>query len=438
MSRTTSPLFGLNAPESDDPRIAGLISRRADLLGPAYRLFYDEPVHLVRGEGVWLYDGDGEAYLDAYNNVPSVGHCHPKVVEALERQAGTLNTHTRYLNENILDYAEALLATFPDEIERLMLTCTGSEANDLALRIANSQTGGRGIVVTELAYHGVTMAVAEMSPSLGLPLQPHVRTVAPPDTYRRGSDGLGQAFAADVAAAFADLAASGVKPGAFVFDSIFTSDGVYADPAGFMSPAVESARRAGAVIIADEVQSGFGRTGDSFWGFQRHGLMPDIVTMGKPMGGGHPVAGIAARAEVLDGFGNATRYFNTYGGNPVSCAVGLTVLEVIQNEGLQENALEVGNFIRRELRGLADRHPIIGDVRGAGLAVGVELVRNRTTKAHATEEAARIVNGLRQRKVLISRSGPGGNILKIRPPLPFSRDNASLLLERLDDALPDR
>lgn len=435
MSNTTSPVFGLNAPESEDPRIAGLISRRADLLGPAYRLFYDEPVHLVRGEGVWLYDADGEAYLDAYNNVPSVGHCHPKVVEALTRQAGTLNTHTRYLHENILEYAEELLATFPDEIERLMLTCTGSEANDLALRIANTQTGGKGIVVTDLAYHGVTMAVAEMSPCFGLALPTHVRTVAPPDAYRRGSDGLGQAFAADVAAAFADLEANAVKPAAFVFDSIFTSDGVFADPAGFMGPAIEAARKAGALIIADEVQPGFGRTGEAFWGFQRHDYVPDMVTMGKPMGGGHPIAGLAARAEVLDGFGKATRYFNTYGGNPVSCAVGLTILAIIRDEGLQENALEVGTFIRQELRDLSNKHSLIGDVRGAGLMVGVELVRDRTTKTYAPDEAGQLVGGLRDRKVLISRSGPGGNILKIRPPMPFSMDNASLLLERIDDAM---
>jgi 4-aminobutyrate aminotransferase-like enzyme len=437
MSNSITSVFGSNAPESEDPRKAELIARRADLLGPAYRLFYDEPVHLVRGEGVWLYDADGEAYLDAYNNVPSVGHCHPKVVEALTRQAGTLNTHTRYLHENILEYGAALLATLPVEIERLMLTCTGSEANDLALRIANAQTGGMGIVVTDLAYHGVTMAVAEMSPSFGLTLPPHVRTVAPPDAYRRGSDDLGQAFASDVAAAFSDLEANGIKPAAFVFDSIFTSDGVFADPAGFMGPAVDAARTAGALVIADEVQPGFCRTGDAFWGFQRHGYLPDIVTMGKPMGGGHPVAGLAARAEVLDDFGNATRYFNTYGGNPVSCAVGMTVLEVIREEGLQENAAEVGNFLRQELRDFANRHHLIGDVRGAGLMIGVELVRDRTTKTYASDEAGRLVNGLRRRKVLISRSGPGGNILKIRPPLPFSRDNAALLLERMDEALKE-
>jgi 4-aminobutyrate aminotransferase-like enzyme len=261
MTDLATSLHGAATPRTEDVAEAALIARRTRLLGPSYRLFYDEPFHPVRGEGVWLYDRQGEAYLDVYNNVPSVGHCHPRVVAALAGQAAQLNTHTRYLHETVLDYAEALLATLPGEIGRMVFTCTGSEANDLALRIAGHRTGGRGLVVTSLAYHGGTMVVAEMSPSLGLGVADHVRTIAPPDAYRRGAAGLAEAFAADVAAAFADLEAHGIKPAALVFDGIFSSDGVFADPPGMLAPAVAAARKVGALVIADEVQPGFARTG---------------------------------------------------------------------------------------------------------------------------------------------------------------------------------
>ncbi|SDP42502.1 aspartate aminotransferase family protein [Desulforhopalus singaporensis] len=435
MSNAAISFHGAHTPTSEDPRRAKMIARRVKLLGPSYRLFYDEPFHPVRGEGVWLYDASGDAYLDVYNNVPSVGHCHPKIVEALSKQAATLNTHTRYLHETVLDYAEELLGTLPDEIERLTLTCTGSEANDLALRIANFETGGQGIVVTNLAYHGGTSAVADMSPSLGSGVGDHVRTVVAPDGYRRGTEGLGEAFAADVTNAFADLEANGYKPSVFIIDTIFSSDGVLSGPKGFLKPAVEAAKKAGALVVADEVQPGFGRTGDAFWGFQRHGFVPDIVTMGKPMGAGHPMAGLAARAEVLDGFGKKYRYFNTFGGNPVSCAVGMAVLNVIRDEHLMENALLVGKFLRQGLRDLASHHPLIGDVRGAGLFSGVELVRDRQTKTYATEETEQVVNDLMRKKILISRAGIGGNILKIRPPMPFSKENASFFIQTLDEVL---
>lgn len=437
MSNASTSFHGANTPTSQDALLTGLIERRSKVLGQSYRLFYNEPFQPIRGEGVWLYDAKGEAYLDVYNNVPSVGHCHPRVVEALSKQAAMLNTHTRYMHETVLEYAEALMETFPEEIERLILTCTGSEANDLALRIANYETGGKGIVVTNLAYHGGTMAVAEMSPSLGTKVAEHVRTIAAPDAYRRGTKGLREAFAFDVTQAFADLATKGYKPSVFIIDSIFSSDGVHAGPLGFLKPAIEAARQAGAIIIADEVQPGFGRTGDAFWGFQRHGFVPDIVTIGKPMGDGHPMAGLVARASILDGFGEKFRYFNTFGGNPVSCAVGMAVLNVIREEGLQENAMAVGKFIRQELRNLANKHQIIGDVRGAGLFIGVELVLDQTTKTYATTVAEQLVNGLFGKKILISRAGPGGNILKIRPPLPFSKENAAFFIEKVDEVLDD-
>ena len=429
--------FDANAASGINAQGRALIERRERVLGPAYRLFYANPVHLVRGEGVWLYDADGKAYLDVYNNVASVGHCHPHVVAALSRQAATLNTHTRYLTDGVLDYAERLLATLPDEMAHVMFTCTGSEANDLAYRAARAYTGGTGIIVTQLAYHGVTIAISEMSPSLGdgITIPPHVRTVPAPDAYRADGADVGAGFAAHVRLAIADMEAHGVKPAALLVDTIFSSDGVFADPAGFLAPAVAAIREAGGLFIADEVQPGFGRTGAGMWGFSRHGVVPDMVTMGKPMGNGHPIAAMVARPEILERFGKRTRYFNTFGGNPVSCAVGMAVLDVIAREGLIANARDVGAHLQDGLRVLAQRHAVIGDVRGAGLFVGVELVTDRATKAPATEQTARLVNGLRERRVLISAAGPHANVLKIRPPLVFSRGNADHFLSALDAEL---
>ncbi len=436
MSRQPVDLYANSGSIAINEVDAALMRRRQNLLGPFYRLLYDEPFHPVRAEGVWLFDANGDRYLDAYNNVPCVGHCHPKVLAAMTKQAAILNTHTRYLDETILNYADALRKTLPKEIDRLTLICTGSEANDLALRIANFRVDGKaGVVVTEQAYHGGTVAVAEITPSLGVGVGEHVRTVAAPDAYRRGNKGLGEVFAADVAAAFADLEACGYKPGAFVFDSIFASDGVLPDPAGFLQAACNVSTDAGALVVADEVQAGFARTGDAFWGFERHGIVPDIVTMGKPMGNGHPIAGLAARSEVLDAFADRTCHFNTFGGNPVSCAAGLAVLEAINDEDLLQNSHDVGAYLRQGLQDLATTHPVIGDVRGAGLFVGCELVSDRESKDYGTDEARRLVNELRQRRVLVAPSGIGGNVLKIRPPLPFGREHADLFIETMDIAL---
>ena len=414
-----------------------MIERRAALLGPAYRLFYREPVHLVRGEGVWLYDPDGEAYLDAYNNVASIGHSQPDVVAAVTRQWATLNTHTRYLHETILAYAERLLATFPAALEHVMFTCTGSEANDLAYRIAKSATGNTGMIVTALAYHGVTDAVAAFSPSLGAHVVgPHVRTIPAPDAYRRaGVADIGKAMAGDVRAAVSDLASSGVRPAALIVDTIFSSDGVFADPPGFLAGAVEAIREAGGLFIADEVQAGFGRTGRALWGYERHGVEPDIVTMGKPMGNGQPIGGVVTRPDLIESFGRTTRYFNTFGGNPVSCAAGLAVLEVIERDGLVAHAEEVGTHLRNGLLELARRHASIGDVRGSGLFIGVEMVRDRESREADAEAALRLVNDLRRKRILISASGPRANVLKIRPPLVFGKDHADLFLGALDEGL---
>lgn len=414
-----------------------LIARREKVLGPAYRLFYEKPLHLVRGEGVFLYDAAGEKYLDAYNNVASLGHCHPRVVEAINAQTAVLNTHTRYLHEGIVDYAEALTATFPETLSQAMFTCTGSEANDLAVRIARFVTGGTGIIATDLAYHGLTSAVAEFSPSLGeaVTLGPHVRTVPAPDSYRHAPDVMMEKFGRDVQAAIDDLKRHGIKPAMLITDTIFSSDGIFAGPKGFLKPAVDAIHAAGGLFVADEVQPGFGRTGEAMWGFERHGVHPDMVTIGKPMGNGYPMAGIVLRPEVVAEFGPRARYFNTFGGNPVAAAAGKAVLDTIREEGLQENALEVGRYLREGLESLTDRYHAIGDVRGSGLFVGVEIVADPAAKSPDATLTTRIVNGLRERHILISASGPRANVLKIRPPLVFSRENADMLVDSLADVL---
>jgi 4-aminobutyrate aminotransferase-like enzyme len=421
------------APES--PEIATLLARRAKVLGPSYRLFYERPVHVVRADGVRLYDEAGNSYLDVYNNVPSVGHCHPRVVQAVARQAATLNTHTRYLYDVVLTYAERLIATFPKSLGNVMFTCTGSESSDLALRIARSHTRGTGIIVTANAYHGLTAAVAEASPSLGegVPLGSHVRVVVAPDAYRMGADQVGQRFTAGVEAAIADMHRHGIKPAALLFDSIFSSDGILSDPPGFIAGAVAAVRAAGGLYIADEVQPGFGRTGEGMWGFGRHGVVPDLVVLGKPMGNGLPIGGVVAQPQLLTEFASSARYFNTFGGNPVCCAAGLAVLDVLEGEHLIENALRVGTYMQNGLKQLQRGYASIGEVRGAGLFIGVDLVRDPATREPNPELGLALVNALRHKNVLISASGPVGHVLKIRPPLPFSRSDADEFLSKLDE-----
>lgn len=416
-----------------------MLERRRKLMGSAYRLFYDEPVHLVRGQGVWLYDSDGKKYLDMYNNVPHVGHCHPRVVEAICKQAATLNSHTRYLHDNVLDYAERLTGKFPDELDTAMFCCTGSEANELALRVARAATGGNGIIVTRFAYHGNTRAIFEISTS-DIPqdeIPDHVAMVPFPDTYRglyRGDD-AGEKYAAHVHEAIDLLQSRGIKPAAFVIDTIISSSGVVSPPPGYLRKVAEITRDAGALFVADEVQPGFGRTGKHFWGFEADDFTPDIVTMGKPMGNGHPIAGVVTRRDVVENFSDKGRYFNTFGGNPVSCAAALAVLDVIENESLQQNALDVGNHIIDGLLQLAETHDCVGDVRGSGLFLALELVTDRANRTPARELTHKIVNDLCQRGVLTGSIGPDENILKLRSPLVLSREDADFLLTRLDDSL---
>ncbi|MCA0047076.1 aminotransferase class III-fold pyridoxal phosphate-dependent enzyme [Mesorhizobium sp. B283B1A] len=417
-----------------------LVGRRGRLLGAKSQLFYDEPVHLVRGEGVWLYDADGRKYLDAYNNVAHVGHCHPHVVEALCRQASVLNTHTRYLHTAILDYVERLTATFDASLSTAILTCTGSEANDIALRMAQAASGQMGIIATDATYHGNTTAVSQLStrmPPVGGRAR-HVRLVPAPDSYRHPDTMAdGKAFGAAVREAIASLAKDGIGLSGMILCPLLANEGFPTLPSGFFDDAVAAVRDAGGLVIADEVQPGFGRTGSHFWGHQRAGFTPDIVTMGKPMGNGHPVAAVVTTGDLLATFRNAFRYFNTFGGNPVSCAVASAVLDVIEQESLVGNARDVGAHALGLLRPLADRHECIGEVRGAGLFFGAELVHDRETREPAPDIAGRVINAIRHRGVLMGKTGIHGNVLKIRPPMPFSRDNADLLIATLDEVLEE-
>jgi len=403
-----------------------LLERRA-VLGPAYRLFYDAPLNLVRGSGVEVFDAEGRRYLDAYNNVPVLGHAHPAVVEALTRQAGQITTHTRYLHDTILTYAERLVATFPAPLDRAMFTCTGSEANDLALRVAFLATGGNGVIVTDNAYHGVTALLAGMSPSLGIGTAPEVRTVPPPDAYR-GTGDAAQAFGQAVADAAADLKRAGIQPAALLVDTSLASDGVhFAD----LSPGSAAIRAAGGLFIADEVQGGFGRSG-KLWTFSHTpDLIPDMVTLGKPMGNGHPIGGLVTRADLLEPFGKRSRYFNTFGGNTVSAAVGLAVLDTIQKNDLPGHAGRMEPLMRETLQALK-RFPNVGDVRGRGLYWGVELVEDRETKAPATDLAKTVVDLCARGGLLIGTCGAASNTLKIRPPLAFQPEHVEELAEKLD------
>ena len=410
-------------------------------MGPAYRLFYEEPLHLVRGEGAWLYGADGRRYLDCYNNVAAVGHCHPRVVSALEGQASRINTHTRYLHENVVRYAERLGATLPEPLSVCMFTCTGSEANDLAYRIAKTVTGNAGVVVLDNAYHGTTDAVFGFSPEeYPAEDQPrHVACVEAPDGYRGrhryGEPGLGAAYGAQVGVAAERLGGRGLAPAMFISDNIFSSNGVLTPPPDYLREAYRSVRAAGGLAVADEVQSGLCRLGDNTWAFEDSGVVPDIVTMGKPLGDGHPLAALVTTPEIAAAFAERYGYFNTFGGNPVSAAVGLAVLDVIEEENILQNVRETGRHLKNGLLELEQRFDRVGDVRGKGLFYGVELVRDRETREPAAGCAARVREYLREHGVLLSVTGPQDNVIKIRPPMVFTRDHADQLLEILEDAL---
>jgi 4-aminobutyrate aminotransferase-like enzyme/Ser/Thr protein kinase RdoA (MazF antagonist) len=431
----------VSAPGSLD----AMIERRRAVLGSAISpLSYDRPLHLVEGRGAWVFDSDGGAYVDAYNNVPVVGHCHPRVVDAIARQAAALNTNTRYLHDSVLELAERLIATMPEGLDTVMFVNSGSEANDLAWRLATTVTGERGCVVTDFAYHGVTAAVADLSPEeWGETDRPdHIATIPPPDGYRgrfrREEPDWATRYAGCVGDAIETLAGRGFGPAVLMIDGGFTSDGVFEPPPDYMQEAVRAWQDAGGVFVADEVQVGFGRSGTYLWGFQAYGVTPDIVTLGKPMGNGHPVAAVVTRSDIVDRFARTTEWFSTFGGNPVACEAGLAVLDVIEAEDLIARAGERSAELVSALGEVAGRHDLIGDVRSVGLLLGVELVLGRTTREPATEEATRAVNAMRDRGVLVGTTGREGNVLKIRPPLVIEASDAARIVETLDAVLSDR
>ena len=420
--------------------ISRLLSDRARLMGPNVSTFYDDPVHIVRGEGVWLWDADGRKYLDCYNNVPHVGHCNPRVVEAICQQAATLNTHTRYLHEGILDYIECLTATMHASLNTAILTCTGSEANDIALRMAEAVTGKRGIIATDATYHGNTALVSQLSrsnvPSVGFGLDQYFRFVDAPDSYRH-PDPDGTGFAKQVADQITALQDDGTGFAALVICPYFLNEGFPDHPNGWLKPVADVVRKAGGLLICDEVQSGFGRVGTHFWAHEKMGVVPDVVVMGKPMANGHPVGGVVANADIVATFRKGFRYFNTFGGNPVSCAAATAVLAELKEKDLMTNAETVGSYAHDRMTALATKHEVIGDVRGSGLIFGAEMVTDRTTKEPASAFTDRVINKMRNRGVLLSKLGRHKNTLKIRPPMPFSKKNTNQLFDMLDEVLSD-
>ena len=420
--------------------IAEMLEDRARLLGPNVSTFYDEPVHFVRGDGVWLFDPDGRRYLDCYNNVPHVGHCNPRVVEAIRSQAGALNTHTRYLHDGILNYVDRLTATTAPSLNTAVLTCTGSEANDIALRMAEGVTGRRGVIATDATYHGNTSLVSQLSqsnaPTVGFGLEQFFRFVEAPDSYRN-PDPDGQLFAASVARQIEVLNADGTGFAALLVCPYFLNEGFPDHPDGWLKPTADIVRAAGGLLICDEVQSGFGRTGMHFWAHEKMGVVPDIMTLGKPMANGHPVGGVVTSADIMGVFRQGYRYFNTFGGNPVSCAAAMAVLDELDEADLIDNARVTGDYARQRLTALKDRHEVIGDVRGSGLIFGAELVSDPVAKTPAIDLTDRVINEMRQRNVILSKLGRHKNTLKIRPPMPFSTENADLLFDTLDAVLSD-
>jgi len=416
-----------------------LLEARHRLLGRNATHFYTRPMHFEKARGAFLYSTDGHRYLDCYNNVQQVGHCNPHVVRAISRQAAALNTNTRYLYGSILEYAERLTAKLAPHLDACIFVNSGSEANDIAWQMAKVMTGRSGGLLMEDAYHGITGPIREFSP--GHPdtkLPDHLQGLLVPDPYRGkyrdGTPDIAEKYAADADRAIAGLARGGYEPAAFMIDSALCSSGVPQTPEGYLRAVERRVRAAGALMICDEVQSGFGRMGQ-WWGHELHGMEADFVTMGKPVGNGHPLGVIVTRAEILERFTEKTGLFSTFGGNTVACAAGNAVLDVIEREDLIENGRVVGDYLRDGLRALAETQPLIGDVRGTGMLAGIEFVTDREARTPATGETSRLLELLRQRHVLVGSEGRDANILKLRPSLIFQREHADLLINALDDAL---
>ena len=419
--------------------------RRKHIAG-SLSIAYRKPLSIVKGWKQYLYDDEGRAYLDGVNNVAHVGHCHPRVVRAAQEQMAVLNTNTRYLHENIGRLAERLCATMPEQLSVCFFVCSGSEANELALRLARAHTKGTDIICLDGAYHGNTSSLIDISPykfdgpgGAGAPA--HVHKVVMPDTYRgpykAQEPGAGEKYARHIAEAADQIMSSGKRLSAFICESALGCGGQIILPAGYLKAAFAHVRNAGSACIADEVQTGLGRFGSQFWAFEAQGVIPDIVTIGKPLGNGHPLAAVITTPEIAASFDNGMEYFNSFGGNPVSCAVGLAVLDVIEDEELQENALKVGAYLKAELESLKSKHQVIGDVRGNGLFIGVELVLDREALAPAPKQAAYVVERMKENGILMSTDGPLHNVLKIKPPMTFSRDNADQIVRVLDEVLSE-
>ncbi|MCX8229901.1 MAG: aminotransferase class III-fold pyridoxal phosphate-dependent enzyme [Planctomycetota bacterium] len=423
-----------------------LQERRRKVLGPNLSLSYESPLQMVRGAGRYLFNQQGRGYLDAVNNVPHVGHSHPKVVAAAAEQMQILNTNTRYLHEDRLRFAERLAATFPAPLSVVYLVNSGSEANELALRLAKAHTGGTDFVVIDAAYHGNTGALVELSPYKfagkgGAGKSPHVHVATLPDPYR-GEFGYQDAeagihYADNVSACFETIMKENRKPAAFIAESISGCGGHVVFPEGYLKKAFEHAKAAGALAIADEVQVGLGRVGSHLWAFEMQGAQPDIVTMGKPIGNGHPLAAVITTPEIAASFDNGMEYFNTFGGNPVSCAIGNAVLDVMEEEGLQEKAFTTGNNLLEGLAELKDRFGVFGDVRGCGLYLGAVCVKNQRTKEADAETASVLVESMRHKGILLSTDGPLRDVIKIKPPLVFEESDAQHFLSQLHLALTE-
>jgi 4-aminobutyrate aminotransferase-like enzyme/Ser/Thr protein kinase RdoA (MazF antagonist) len=406
------------------------LARRMRLLGPCAYLFYDQPLHIVRSEGVWLYDMDGHRYMDAYNNVAHVGHCHPHVVNAICKQARQLNTSTRYMHGLILELAEQITNCMPEPLSVCMFVCSGSEANELAWQMSKLVSGNSGALITKFSYHGSSTATKQFSTeSIDFEKLPsHVQTLFPPTSdisFRKPDSGISDAIT--------NLVQQGQPPAMLILDTAFVSDGIYTSPKGYLQTLFTKARAAGGLCVADEVQGGFGRFGHHFWGFQYDEVIPDIVTLGKPMGNGHPLAAVVTRPEIAEVLANEMGYFNTFGGNPVSCAAGLAVLEVIEKEQLQQNAQKVGEYLRKCLIQITKDYPVIGELHGAGLLQGIDVL---TPGGEPDSKLAeRIMNHMRLNGILIGTTGQNYSTLKIRPPMVFQREHVDMLIAALTMAL---
>ncbi len=423
-----------------------IVDYRKQHLGKNMSISYRDPIKMVRGFGTYLLDDTGRRYLDTVNNVAHVGHEHPRVVAAGQRQMAVLNTNTRYLHENLVKFGEELLTTMPPTLNVAFLVNSGSEANELALRLAKNYTNQKDMIVSEVGYHGNTNGCVEISSYKfdgrgGTGAASHIHVVPIPDVYRglyRSEDPkAGSKYAAHVQESINSMAKLGRKPAALIFESVISCGGQVELPGNFLKEAYHYVHSAGGICVADEVQTGCGRCGDHFWAFQEHDVVPDIVTIGKPIGNGHPLGVVVTTQAIADAFKNGMEYFNTFGGNPVSCAIGLEVLKVIKDEGLQQNSKVIGDYLKAGLKNLMKEFEIIGDVRGPGLFIGFELVKDRLTKEPATEQASYFANRMRDKGILMSTDGPFNNVLKIKPPVVFSKTNSDFLLESIGVVLKE-